>query len=520
VIDVSDPASARSSSAPPSTPPPDQRPRRNATRLATRFADGLPSWFGSIKMRLAFVYSVVVFGLAAILVAGIYLGLSRSLARQPVTDRLGVPVAGEPSCYWIRGTNIRTCEQSISPTEIEVPNQLKAFEKEVNQRALVQFRRYSFGALGALFLLSLGVGWVLADRTLRPIGRITRVAQDISETDLSRRINLAGPPDELKNLADTFDDMLERLEGAFENQRQFIHEASHELRNPIAIIRTNVDVALADGTASPGELRETLSVVGRAAERIGVLVGDLLTYARRESPASREAVVDVAATIRETAAEFEAPAATRRLRLRAEVHEELLVSGDPVALKQALANLVGNAVRLAPEGTTITIAGGHDASWVWMAVNDEGPGIAAADQPRVFDRFWRGDPRRGQAEGHSGLGLTIVRQIARGHGGSVNVESTPGAGSTFSVWLPGLSVDPNARAGSAPGAPAERPAKGATAVSAATRSSSATPADGAGAPAGTPPQGVESAHPASGPPPVAMDRSGGPAAPPGATVET
>ena len=175
-------------------------------------------------------------------------------------------------------------------TAFEVDNDFKELEKAVNQRALVQFRRYSFAALGGLFVLSLVVGWVLADRALRPIGRISKVAREIQATDLSRRIDLGGPQDEMKDLADTFDGMLERLEAAFESQRQFIHEASHELRNPIAVVRTNVDVALADPDAPTEELRETLQVVGRASARMGVLVDDLLTYARRESPASRESV--------------------------------------------------------------------------------------------------------------------------------------------------------------------------------------------------------------------------------------
>src|SRR5690606_9212060 len=112
-------------------------------------------------------------------------------------------------------------------------------------------------------------------------------------TDLSQRIELQGPDDELKELADTFDGMLGRLEDAWENQRAFIHEASHELRNPIAVIRTNVDVALSDGGASAEELRESLDVVSRAAERMGVLVEDLLTYARREAPALRTTAVDL-----------------------------------------------------------------------------------------------------------------------------------------------------------------------------------------------------------------------------------
>lgn len=405
-----------------------------------RAAAGLPAWLGSIKVRLAVMYSVVVFGVAAVLMAGVYFGLSRALAHQPVTEQqlVIVPSPGAQTCYRFGSGFIRCVQGEV--TSVEVDNDFRELEKAVNQRALVQFRRYSFAALGGLFGLSLVVGWVLADRALRPIGRISKVAREIQATDLSRRIDLAGPDDEMKDLADTFDGMLERLEAAFESQRQFIHEASHELRNPIAVVRTNVDVALADPDAPAEELRETLQVVGRASARMGVLVDDLLTYARRESPASRESVVDLADVIRETTAEFEAAAETRELGLRAATPEGLLVSGDAVALKQALANLLANAVGLAPGGSAVTVAGGRDGPYVWMAVGDEGPGIAPADQARVFERFWKGDGRQGKGEAHSGLGLTIVRQIARGHGGSVNLESVPGRGSTFSIWLPSLST--------------------------------------------------------------------------------
>ena len=126
-------------------------------------------------------------------------------------------------------------------------------------------------ALGMLFVGSLGVGWFAAGIVLRPIERITRVAREIQATDLSRRINLRGPNDELRRLADTFDAMLARLDAAFESQRRFIQEASHELRNPLAVIRTNVEVAMADPDASKKSSRELGAVVGRTAERMSTL---------------------------------------------------------------------------------------------------------------------------------------------------------------------------------------------------------------------------------------------------------
>src|SRR5262249_32499141 len=221
-----------------------------------------------------------------------------------------------------------------------------------NESALHRLRTYSFAALLILFVASFGVGWLVAGYLLRPIRRITGVARDISATDLSRRIDLGGPEDELHQLADTFDDMLERLDEAFANQRRFIQEASHELRNPLAVIRTNLEVTLADPAATKDDLRHTAAVVGRSTERMSRLVDDLLLYARNETPTLERAPVDAAMLVREAADEFQVPAEARGLNLVWSSASGLMTIGDRDALRQALANLLANATRLAPEGST------------------------------------------------------------------------------------------------------------------------------------------------------------------------
>jgi len=394
---------------------------------------------------MSLLYSGVVFGLGAILVALVYVGLSRALADQPVTETQVRTMEGDPSCLQVGGVIL--CERSVETREVTVVDELKVVEKATNQRALERFRTVAFGGLGGLFVVSLVVGWVLAGRFLAPVGRITGVARSIGETDLSRRIRLEGPDDELKRLADTFDAMLARVEGAFEEQRSFIHEASHELRNPLAVMRTNVEVALADPDASPDELRDALAVAGRSAERMGVLVDDLLTYARRGAPEVGRARVDLGVVVAEAVEGFRAAASARDLRLVAEVTGTVAVAGDAGRLTQALSNLVANAVRLAPPGTTVTVACGRadesgrpaaEGPWAWTTVTDEGPGIDVEEQARVFERFHRVPTGAGDEAVRSGLGLTIVRRIALAHGGSVGLRSTPGAGSTFSIWLPAL----------------------------------------------------------------------------------
>ncbi len=382
---------------------------------------------GSIRFRLTVLYSVLLFGLGAIVVGGIYAGLSRSLENQNVSHT-------EQAAILFRDVN---GQPMLGQVEFEVPDPLSVFERDINAKALDQLRNYAFGALGMLFVGSLGVGWFVAGIVLRPVGRITGVARDIQATDLSRRIQLEGRDDELKQLADTFDDMLGRIDDAFGSQREFIHEASHELRNPLAVIRTNVDVVLDDPEADVDDYRSASEAVGRSASRMSTLVDDLLDYARHGTRPTREEDLDLGTVSCELAAEFTTLAEARHLTLDTSVGEKSLpVCGDAPAIRRAIANLLANAVRLSPSGSTVKVAAGEDSDGIWVSVTDEGPGISADNQARVFDRFWRGDGARAREEGRSGLGLTIVQQIAQAHGGRVDLHSEVGVGSTFVIRMP------------------------------------------------------------------------------------
>ena len=413
---------------------PDGRAMASGSHRARRrllgTAERLPSWFGSIRVRIALLYSVVLFGLAAVLVGVIYLGLSATLDDQAVTRQV-VQRGFLPD-----GTPVVISREEVDPYLV--------IEREANARALETLRTYSVLSLLGLFGTSLVVGWFVAGRVLRPVDRITAVARDITVGDLSRRIDLPGPPDELRDLADTFDDVLDRLDDAFEGQRTFIHEASHELRNPLAVVRTNVDVVLSDPDAPPEDLRASLEVVQRSTERMSRLVDDLLVYARQGKLSLEEEPVDLAVLATEAGEDFEAPAAERDVSLVVADATAACVRGDRHALRQALANLVANALRHAPPGSTVRVSAGTEGPWAWLAVADEGPGIDEDDQERVFQRFWRADPAAGRAEGRSGLGLTIVRQIAEAHAGEVRLVSTPGQGATFALWIPAEPPAPTA----------------------------------------------------------------------------
>ena len=381
---------------------------------------GVPAWARSVRFRLTLLYSGVLFALAASLVASLYFGLSLSLRDEPVSgaERIRVVVPGEPG-------------EPPRRTFVDV----REFEQRVNEHTLANLRRFGLVGLGVLFLASLGVGWVIAGRVLSPISRITAVANEIQASNLTRRIELAGPDDELRRLADTFDSMLGRLESAFVAQRQFVTDVSHELRNPLAIIQSNLEVALADVEATPATRRRAADAIGRTLGRMARLTDDLLALARLEQPELRRRRFDLPALLRESGDEFRPAAASRELAIEEPVSPAPVAWGERDLLKRALANLLDNAVRLAPEGSSVRVSAGEREDWTWLAVGDDGPGIAASDREHIFSRFWRAD-QRPRPEGGSGLGLAIVRQIAERHGGGARVFSSPRGGSTFVVWIP------------------------------------------------------------------------------------
>jgi signal transduction histidine kinase len=413
------PAATRPWSHGPADPEPLSRPSKRLVQLA----EWLPDWLGSVRFRLTALYSFLLFGLATFMVAGLYAVLASRLHEETLYRTYEV-------------TRVEQVPGGVVLTPTEVRARYRSVEQLANERALSLLRSYSLSALALLFLASLVIGWLVAGRVLAPIGRITAVAREIQATDLSRRIGLRGPPDELHELADTFDAMLARLDEAFAGQQRFIQEASHELRNPLAVIRTNLDVALADPHPDPAELQRVAELVRSSAERMSRLVDDLMIYARLGAPAHEHRPVELGAVVRDGAAEFAASAAHRSIALAVHAPDEVWASGDAPSLRQALANLLANAVRLAPEGSTISLVVGSDDRQGWMAVVDEGPGVPPEERDLVFQRFWRGDRDAARAAGRSGLGLAIVAQIMADHGGSAAVEPAGSGGSAFVLRLP------------------------------------------------------------------------------------
>lgn len=299
-------------------------------------------------------------------------------------------------------------------------------------------------ALASLAVLAgaAGVGYWLAGRVLRPVKVITRTARQIGDTDLSKRLNLKSS-DELGELANTFDDMLSRLQAAFERQRQFTTDASHELRTPLTIIGLETGRMLT-GRRTPEEYEQVLQTIQGENDHMTRLVNDLLILARMESGQTHleQEEIDLSDVALEVVERLAPLAAARGIRLEAGDLPETPVLGDRGHLVQMVSNLVSNAIKYAPAADGwVRVESGLDDSQVWVRVEDNGAGIAPEDRPHIFERFYRADKSRSRSDdkndpGGSGLGLAIVRWIAQAHGGDASLESEAGSGAVFKVTLP------------------------------------------------------------------------------------
>jgi heavy metal sensor kinase len=299
--------------------------------------------------------------------------------------------------------------------------------------------------LGAAGLaLALAVAWAggtfLAGRALAPVAHITAAARRIEADDLSQRLRLALPDDELGRLATAFDDMIDRLDRAFRRERQFTADASHELRNPLATIRTEADVALKQPRAQEAYVRALRSIRVES-ERLGHLVESLLALARSDAGVALDgAPLDLQELVAEVAAQVAPRAHDLGLHLEVRLEETGPVIGDGTWLARLVLNLLDNALRHTPPGGQVAVALEPAPNGVLLTVSDTGEGIAAEHLPHVFERFYRADHARARATGGSGLGLAICDWVARTHGGRLEVHSQPGRGATFTLWLPAAAA--------------------------------------------------------------------------------
>lgn len=358
--------------------------------------------------------SALVFSVAGLALAGFYFVTLRTVQSLTVTgSRLqAVLIDGEVG---------------LRLTQVE----MRTIESLFKEFVLNQLAVWTIGILLVLFGLSLIVGWLVASRSLRPIDEITSVARDIQATDLDRRIGLEGPDDELTRLANTFDAMLDRLSGSFRSQQRFLAHTSHDLRTPLAVIRSNLEVISNDPDATVEDWRQTGEVVERAADRISVMVDDLLAVARQELAGATLTSIDPAKIVTELVSDLGPAARADGVVIEADLPDEpVAVMADPDMLRRAIGNLVDNAVRESPEGGSVSVALRREGEWTYLGVLDRGPGIDV-------DLALNGD------HGDGGMGLGIVRQIVAMHAGRLSAVVRPEGGSVLSIAVPDRS-DPSA----------------------------------------------------------------------------
>jgi heavy metal sensor kinase len=304
--------------------------------------------------------------------------------------------------------------------------------------ALDHFRRVLFLLIPLLLLLASAGGYWMSRRALAPVVQITQTAERIGSRNLSSRLAVPQSRDELQHLSETLNGMLERLEAAFRRITQFTADASHELRTPVALMRTTAELSLRKPRAE-ADYREALTQILRELETTSALIENLMLLARADSGAEalQFAPVDLSETVRETCRQGRILAQAKQISFQEQIASNpVIVEGDAHALQRLFLILLDNAVKYTSTGGRVTVSLTYASGFAVAEVRDTGIGIGEVDLPHIFERFYRTDKARSREMGGVGLGLSIGRWIAEAHGGVIEVESTPGQGSMFRVRLP------------------------------------------------------------------------------------
>ena len=404
---------------------------RNAlvARLTERWS-ALPLPRRTIRLRLTAVYGALFLACGAALLAITYV-----LVKRQYTGNLFI-TSGKV------GVGVQVTSPAKLPPvdpatgEILTPERVFAQAHAQSNAALHQLLIQSGIALAIMAVLSIWLGWVMAGRALRPLRTITNAAREISASNLHRRLALEGPDDELKQLGNTFDALLERLETTFDAQRRFVANASHELRTPLTLERALVEVALADPDATVESLRATCEQVLAAGEQQERLIEALLTLSRSQRGLDRREPVDLAAI---TAAALEL-GDHDGLTIEATL-ERARTSGDPRLVERLVANLIDNAVHHNVPDGWIDVATDTDAGQAVVTVSNSGPVIPAGELDRLLQPFQRLDRERTTgANGRLGLGLSIVQAIAAAHTADLTARARPEGGLQVEVRFPASSA--------------------------------------------------------------------------------
>lgn len=346
----------------------------------------------------------------------------------------------------VRGRAYRTYARHFSAGKSE--GALVVLQSLHSQEEFLETAAQTFALVIPLAVLLAGAGgYFLAKRSLAPVVTMSAQAGRIGAENLDKRLEVKNSKDELGQLAQSFNDLLDRLDQSFERQRRFVADASHELRTPVAILFGEADVTLAQSTRTTEEYRESLSILRGEARRLKRIVEDLFTLARADAGQHPLMLTDfyLDELVAECARNVRTLAGAKQIALHCEASKEILIRADEALLRRMIMNLLDNAIKYTPSGGAVTICGGEQDSEYSVSIRDTGAGIPSELQSRIFERFFRADKVRARAEsdgGGAGLGLSISQWIAEAHGGRIELTQSEHSGSTFTVFFPATAMRP------------------------------------------------------------------------------
>jgi signal transduction histidine kinase len=387
-------------------------------------------WPQKVRTRLTLIYAALFFIAGSALLGLTYGLVASSLQVQP------------PPATTVSPQKLNTLYGACKPGPGKTANKVACREAEAytagsqaqRQEALTHLLQFSLVGLGVMTVASGGLGWFMSGRVLGPVRVITETARRASERHLGQRLALTGASDELKELADTFDDMLERLDAAFTTQRRFVADASHELRTPLTVMRTAIDVTLAKPSPTARQLTDMAVRVRRSIDRADSMVEALLTLAVSDQGKLSTEFSDLA-TWADDAIDAAAPE-IERLNLKVDTKlDPAETTGDPQLLERMIQNLVDNAIRHNEPGGWIRLRTGSSDEAAYLEIANSGPFIPDDAVPSLFEPFRRMEARTGIRDG-VGLGLSIARSVVTAHRATVTARSQPAGGLDISVVIP------------------------------------------------------------------------------------
>ena len=398
----------------------------------TKNGRGRPWVAPTIRLRLTLLYGTVFLVTGAVLLTIGYLLVRNNLSHHHQLREILARLGRKPN----DDDHLITKALGFAPgsTEAKVAH---AVANQITASALHTLLIEYLVALLAVTMASVATGYLLAGRALRPLRAITATARRVSSENLGERIALEGPADDLRELADTFDRMLERLDAAFASQRHFVANASHELRTPLAIMRTEVDVTLSDPDSSNDELRAMGEAVLETVDRCERLIGGLLMLARSEAATGRGEPVDVAALAGDCITDLRARAQEAHVEVRDEL-EPAWTLGEPALIERLVANLIDNGIHHNEPGGFLDVSTRVRAGRMQLRVRNGGSPIEPSHARQLVEPFRRLD----RSVDGFGLGLSIVKSVAEAHGGAVTVVARPEGGLDVTVDLPALAAAP------------------------------------------------------------------------------